>query len=618
MRIVCILTVCILSCLSGLAANLHAAPAKLYRLGFPLFYAAPPYNWLLAGLEKKGLVVGENLRIVPIDLENYHDEAGRKKIRQEIADKCDLFFTGGASLEILFKVEPHSPLLFINVAGPEREVPTAMGANTTGIRIGSESGIFRQAVEMLPPDQRRKLGLIFSKGSKIALMASGFQKTCSRLGFQLVVKEYAGKDKIASVMQNFKAEGVSGLVLFPTASRDGDLDELIHWQNNLKLPIISLIKQDVEKGLFGGPTINNTMIKPSLTDYAAKILQGRSPSQLPVKYFSPEYAVNLAAASRLGIDVPAEVVSRADIVGLAHVITKDQSANKPLVAGNFVLAISRHTAVTGVQRFLKEFAKRGYVQGKNLRVKQFDLDFAGDPGKQREVAQRLAAEADVIFANGSVLPSFAALPDLNTPVCFVATKETAATIPASLKHHFTGVIRASFGSILESARQIIPGTTRVVMIGRPGSKLPRAVNRHRRTAEAYGITLDYRLFTDKTEIGPLMQELQKSNDLMLLYSPGVSDECIAEIIIWQDRLKFPVLAQFGRHVRQGLLAGMVVDMDKVSPKLAEYTDKLIQGRAPEQLPYYYYPGKLIINLRTASKLKLHIPEETTSQAKIIR
>jgi len=63
---------------------------------------------------------------------------------------------------------------------------------------------------------------------------------------------------------------------------------------------------------------------------------------------------------------------------------------------------------------------------------------------------------------------------------------------------------------------------------------------------------------------------------------------------------------------------MVVDMSKVSPKLAEYTDKLLQGRSPEQLPYYYYPGKFIINLRTASKLKLDIPAAVTSQAHIYR
>ncbi|MFC1512947.1 ABC transporter substrate binding protein [Thermodesulfobacteriota bacterium] len=608
----------LLSFLPGFPNSVQCNPAKVYRLGFPLSHKAPPYQWLLDGLAKKGFVVGENLQVVPIDLQNFHTKPGREKIRQELADSCDLFFTGGASLEVLYKIEPHSPLLFINVAGLQRNVPSAMQDNTTGVRIGSESGIFQQAVEMLPLHQRQKLGLIFFKESKISLMASGFQQTCARLGLQLMVKEYVSKENIASVMQDFKGDGVGGVVLFPSAAHDEDLAELIAWQNKLKLPIISIIKQDIEKGLFGGPTINHKMVKPNLSDYAAKILQGRSPGQLPVKYFSPEYVLNLATASRLGIAVPAEVVNQADIVGLTRVAAKEESAAKPLVAGTFVVGLSQHTALPSVKRFLKEFAKRGYVQGKNLHVQQFDLDVGDDPLKQRQLAERLAKETDVIFANGSVLPSFTHLPDLKTPVCFVSTKETASTIPAGLKQYFTGVIRASFGSIIESVMQIIPATKRVVMIGRPGSKLAKTIKRHQKTAKTFGITLDYRMFSDKTEIGPLMRALHKKNDVMLLYSPGVDDECIAEIIHWQNQLGFPVLAQFERHVRKGILAGMVVDMDKVSPKLAEYTDKLIQGRSPEQLPYYYYPGKFIINLRTASKLRLDIPVEVTSQAEIVR
>ncbi|MDH3394416.1 MAG: hypothetical protein OEL66_10440, partial [Desulfobulbaceae bacterium] len=602
----------------GVTGNAHAVPAKVYRLGYPLKHTPPPYKWLLAGLEKKGMVVGKNLQLVLIDLENHDDEQGREKIRQEIADKCDLFFVGGASLEILSKVEPLSPVLFINVAGPERLVPPSMKATTTGIRIGSESGIFQQAIEMLPQEQRQKLGLLFFEGSRMSFMASGFQQTCARLGFELVCKKYAARADIASVMQSFKDEGVGGVMFFPSGVRGKDKDELIAWQNKLKLPVLSIIKQDIEKGFFGGPTINDKVVKPSLAEYGAKILQGRSPSQLPVKYFSPTYVVNLATASLLQVNVPAEVVRQADIVGIATGTETEKSVAAPLVNGDFVVAIAEATAASGVKRFVKELAMRGYVKDENLQVKSFDLNVGDDPLKQRQLAHRLSTEADVIFANGSVLPAFASLPDLKTPVCFVATKETAAVIPASRKHLFTGVIRASFGSIIQSALQIIPGAKRIVMIGRPGSKLPHTIKRHQKSAAHYGVTLDYRLFADKAEIGPMMQDLQKNFDVMLLYSPGVDNEAIAEIIKWQNTLQFPVLAQFERHVRQGILAGMVVDMSKVSPKLAEYTDKLLQGRSPEQLPYYYYPGKFIINLRTASKLKLDIPAAVTSQAHIYR
>ena len=618
MRLIFVLAAFILFSIPGLTGTVHASPAKVYRLGFPKDHDAQPYKWLLAGLEQKGMVVGENLQVVSIDLNGYQDETGRERIRQEIAKRCDLFFAGGSFLEILFKVEPRSPLLFINVAGPERTVPVTMQANTTGVRVGSESGIYKQAMEMLPPGQRQKLGLICFKGSTIALMASGFQKTCEQLGVELVVREYATKGKIESVMRDFKAEGVGGVVLFPPAFRKGELQELIAWQNNLKLPIISLIRPHVVKGLFGGPTINSQAVKPGLADYAAKILQGRSPGQLPVKYFSPEYVLNLATASRLGIDVPAEVVNRADIVGLVSIAAPEETVTKSLVPGDFVLGLASDTGNNILKEVLIELGKRGYVQGKNLRLARFDLDFDGDPRKQRLFAKHLAAETDVIFATGNVLSAFIQLSDLKTPVCFISTKETAAIIPPGRKHNFTGVIRASFGSVIEVAQQIVPGAKRLTMLGRAGSKLPKAIKRYQRVAEGYGVTIDFRLFADKAEIGPLMHELRENSDAMLLFSPGMNLEEVGEIVNWQNRLGFPVLGHFERDVRAGLLAGMVVDTETVPPKLAEYIDKLLQGRSAAQLPDYYYPGEIIINLRAANKLQWDFPAEIISRAEIIR
>ena len=156
------------------------------------------------------------------------------------------------------------------------------------------------------------------------------------------------------------------------------------------------------------------------------------------------------------------------------------------------------------------------------------------------------------------------------------------------------------------------------MLGYVGSKLPAAVERYRRTAEGYGVTIDFRLFTDKSEIGPLMSELQEDSGAMLLFSPGITKDALSEIVNWQNRLGFPVLAHFEREVSEGLLAGIVIDMDKVAPKLAEYIDKLLQGRSAGQLPDYYYSGKMVINLRSASMLRIDIPPEITSQAEIIR
>lgn len=598
--------------------DVNAASRTIYRLGFPKTVNAPPYRWLIAGLRNKGFVVGENLEVVYINLDNYQTESDQEAIRKEISEKCDLFFSGGAFLEILFTVKPSTPLLFLNLSGSNRETPATMQANTTGVRIGAESGIFRQAIEMLPADQRQKLGLIYFKGSKTELMAPGYIKTCSELGFELVPKEYADKENIGAVMRSFKKEGVKGLVLFPPAFRPEDMPELIKWQNKLKLPIISLIRSYIEKGLFGGPTINAKMINPCLTEYAAKILQGRSPGQLPVKFYSPTYVVNLATASKLGIEIPIEVVKRADIVGMADFANKEEKPNAPLLPGNFVLAVERNTTKQPIKKLLCSLAELGYVQGENLRLEHFDLVYEDQPLKQQELVKHLADNTNVIFATGNILGDIAKLKDLKTPVCFISTKESADNIPVSAKNNFTGVIRTSFVSVIDVVQQIVPNTKKIAMLGHAGPMMDKAIKRYQKAAKHYHLTIDnYSTYSNKDEIGPMMVEFQKNNDALLLFSPGMSNEDVKEIVEWQNRLGFPVLAQFEKDVRAGLLAGVVVDMDKTGPKLAEYIDKLMHGRPAEKLPFYYYPGKTFINLRTANMLHINIPLEFISHAEII-
>ena len=115
-----------------------------------------------------------------------------------------------------------------------------------------------------------------------------------------------------------------------------------------------------------------------------------------------------------------------------------------------------------------------------------------------------------------------------------------------------------------------------------------------------------------------MQELKLTNDFILLFPPSITLDDLAEIVRWQNRLRFPVLSQYKSHIEAGLLGGPVVDLKKVTPKVAEYIDRLLQGRDPASLPIYYFPEQYVINLRAANILQLDIPDSITLQAEIIR
>jgi ABC-type uncharacterized transport system substrate-binding protein len=598
-------------------ASIGRAQDTVYRLGVPKGYHAPGYDQVFAALNAKKFVIGHNLEIVPIDLDDFRAEAGKARIRSEIAQRCDLFFTTGDHLAIIFNVQIQTPLLFVGIKGPNHELPAAMRENATGVYRGTTANLFLQSASMLPADQRHKLGMIYYRGSQLATLAPQYQVLCKELGMELVVKDYDGQEDIERVMREFKTEKVYGIILFPPAARPEELPELVRWQNQLKLPILGQVKEQIETGLLGGPAIDYTLLAPTLADYAAKILHGRNPGQLPIKYVSNIYAVNLAAVSILGITIPPEVVDEAQIVGLASEATPRQEESKPLVAGSYTIAMPEDLPLPSKDNLFKALAQRGYVEGGNLRVVRYNLTGRIDPQQQQQ-ASDLLASADVIYAPGNILPSLIRMPELKRPVCYIATRETAAIIPADIKSHFTGVVRASMNSIIEMSQKMMHGAKRMGILARTDSNLQRLVGRYQQLADQYGVTIDFRLFASRQEIGPVMQEMKLTNDFLLLFPPSITEGDLAEIVTWQNRLHFPVLSQFKNHIKAGLLGGPVVDLSKVMPKMAEYLDKLLQGRDPASLPIYYYPEKYVINLRTAALIQLEIPDEITREAEIIR
>jgi ABC-type uncharacterized transport system substrate-binding protein len=590
--------------------------ATSYRIGVPKGYSTPIYGKLFQALADKGLRTGENLQIVEIDLKEYQTEAEKALLRREIAKQCDLFFTTGNYLAVLKEIEIKTPLLFVGLKGPEHVIPVDMQTNATGVYKGSMATFFEQSIQFLPVNQRQKLGLIYSKDSNLGLLTPVYLETCKDLGIELVVKDYDTATDIKRVMRDFKKERVTGIILFPPAVPPAEIPELVRWQNELKLPIICQLRESIEKGLLGGLVMDGRILIPNLAEYAFKILKGRDPGQLPTRYYSNNYVINLATVSILGIDIPQKVIDKTEIVGLATKKRQKNSLSPPLKAGNYALGVPS-IMPTALTELIPALANRGYVIGKNLRLVSINLKGIRNPKRQQAIAQQLSTETDLLFTTGNTLSRILRLPDFDTPVCFISTKETSALIPAERKN-FSGVIRTSYASTIEESQRMMNGAKRMGFLAHSDSGLDRSIGRYRKIAGNYDITIMESYFSSIDEIGSAMKKLKQTNDFVVLHPAGITKDHLKEIIYYQKHLKLPVLSHTQTHIKAGILGGLAVDTNTAIPKLAEYIDKMLQGREPASLPRYYYPGRQIINLRTARILQLEIPQEVLSQAKIHR
>ncbi len=593
------------------------AQAAEYRFGVPAGYVTPTVDQLITFLRTSVLTQDETLTVVPVDLRDADTEPGRGRIRREIAAKCDLFFATGNYLTTVFALGVTSPVLFIGTRNPEHEIPAAMRNSATGFYWGPTATVFKRAAALLPAERRKRLGLIFYRGSGLEDMQAAYEETARKLGMKLVAKEYDDSAEIGRVMRQFKQEGTQALLLFPPAIRKGEMKDLVRWQNELGLPVIAQVRQHVEEGAMGGPVIDYKLLIPKLADYAAKILRGRSPDKLPVQFVSRRYLINLATVSRLGIAIPQEIIDQAEIVGLAsEEKTPRRSAEVPLVAGDFRIGIPATIPVPILDRLTAALAARGYLVGKNLHLEPIEITGKEPLPQRRQIIARIEARCDLFLASGNVLPELFALDGLKKPVCFIATQESAAALTAG-RDNFTGVVRGSVESTMRGAWQMTGAGKRIGLLARRESNLKQLLAIYRRAAAAIGIAIHFYEFSGPAEIEAVMRRIKSENDFILLFPPAVTAADLDTIVKWQNDLRLPVVAQRPDQVRSGLFGGLISDEKRIIPKVAEYIDKLLQGRKASTLPVFYYPERYAINLRTASVLQIKIPDEITAQAEII-
>ncbi len=602
--------------LTGSATTLQAE--EIYRLGIPAGETSPTYQKFIDVLKHKELVAGENLQIVEIDLAK-NKVSSHEMIRRQIADRCDLFFATGSLLPTLLAARIRTPLLFVSFNNKSVIIPPEMEETTTGFYRGYLSSIFTGALQMLPSDRRHKLGLIFFTGSSLQKKTPIYRKVCEKIGVELLVKNFSSHDDLERAMHEFEAEGAGAVLILPPSLRNEvELTTLLTIQNRLKMPVVSVLKDHIEEGALGGATVDYETLIPSLADYAAKILRGRSAGRLPSRYLQDKFVVNLGTVDRLGVIIPQETVDQAEIVGIASDRIKKVVNNRSPVDGNFVIAVARSTPEPVLSPLLDALAERGYIKGLNLRLLEIDLSGNLNEDRLKKISSQLAKEANLFFASGNVLAKLSRLPKLKTPVCFIATKESAAIIPEEVSNLFTGVIRSSAVSIISKSQKMIPGARNIGLLARAQSNMEERLKRNAKLASQAGLITEFQLFSNIAEIGPLMTEMKQRNDFILLSPPAITREDIGEIVSWQQQLQLPVIGQVSRHIEAGLLGGPVIDLEIVIPKLVEYITKLLQGRPPWKLPVFLYVEKYIINLKSATDLDLKIPDEIINQAEIVR
>jgi putative ABC transport system substrate-binding protein len=301
----------------------RAQPGAKPVIGFLRMTSAADSAHLVAafrqGLKESGFIEGQNVAIEYRYAENHrdraHDLAGELIGRRAAAIVTDQAVreAKAASSEI--------PIVFILGADPVAGGLVASlnrpGGNVTGIVfLSSQLGAKRiELLRQLVPTATTIGVLAFPISPEDKTERSQIEAAAKTAGQQILIVDAARASEIDSAFATFAEKGVGAVLVGSGPFFRSHKEQIVALAARHALPTSYSLREYVEAGglMSYGTSITNSYREAGI--YAARILKGEKPAELPVMQSTKfELAINVRTAKTLGITLPAMLLVTADDV----------------------------------------------------------------------------------------------------------------------------------------------------------------------------------------------------------------------------------------------------------------------------------------------------------------
>lgn len=302
-------------------------PQRLWRIGF-LSNGTPESagnqgDAFAQGLRDLGLTEGRHFV-----LERRYAEGKLDRLPALVADllasKVDLFFApSGIAALATKKSGTMLPIVFAFVPDPVGQGFAQSLARPGGTMTGLTSTHTELAAKRLEllreafPSTRRVAVLYYRAGAPAGVVEqlAETEKAGRLLGLDVIAEESAGADDFARAFAALRGLRPDALVVIENPVFYTHRVRLIEHAAALRIPAIYNVVDYVNSGglmCFGA---SYTDLARRAAAYAAKIMKGATPGELPIERPTKlELAFNAATARAQGLSIPQAVLARADLV----------------------------------------------------------------------------------------------------------------------------------------------------------------------------------------------------------------------------------------------------------------------------------------------------------------
>jgi putative tryptophan/tyrosine transport system substrate-binding protein len=279
-----------------------------------------PYTTeLRKGLDEGGFVEGRNVEILFRYAERRFDRL--PSLTSDLVDRrVAVIVAGGSAPALAAKATTTTiPIVFQSIYDPVALGLVANlsrpGGNITGA-TGLASAFFAKGIELMHEllPQASVLALLLNPTSPTSFVETKEAETAGQaLGLRLINLKASNPGEINQAFAVLAQERPSGLIVNPDRLYTSQRDQLVALAARYRIPVIYPDRESVRAGglmSYGGSIADAHRIAGN---YAARILKGASPADLPVQQSSKvELILNLKTATALGLTVPLTLLGRAD------------------------------------------------------------------------------------------------------------------------------------------------------------------------------------------------------------------------------------------------------------------------------------------------------------------
>jgi putative tryptophan/tyrosine transport system substrate-binding protein len=282
--------------------------------------AATRLEALLQGLGEEGYRDGQNLAIEYRYAEDHPErlQALAVDLAQRHVDV--IVVAGGTNTALAAKAASATiPIVFSVGGDPVKAGLVASlnrpGGNITGVVHFSDLLITKrlEVANELASRTAAIGALLNPTNANLQFRVSDLQAAATALGRKLHILYAASEQQFDSIFTSVAEQQIGALVVMDDPIFDSNVERLVRSANQHALPAIYQYRHFVEAGglISYGPHLSETYRQVGL--YAGRILKGEKPANLPVLQPTKlELIINLKTAKNLGVDIPPQLLARAD------------------------------------------------------------------------------------------------------------------------------------------------------------------------------------------------------------------------------------------------------------------------------------------------------------------